>query len=276
MRITILGNGMFGSALTTYLKKIGHQVLIDRIYDSEVIIVSLPSSVVVSKLLELKDKIINQKIVICSKGFASENELLSEVLEKNFKNEIFFLYGPTLANEIKKGEFSGMVLAGGFGKEKLKKELESEVLSIELSDDIVGVQVGATLKNVVIMFIGIIEGIGCGENTQAYVFTKGLGEIKKIGVALGAQIETFLGLSCVGDLTLYSRNRNFGVELGKGKKLNEIIKEMNYNPEGILALKNAKGIVKKLNLKAPLIELLYKIIFEDYPIKNVTKEIINI
>jgi glycerol-3-phosphate dehydrogenase (NAD(P)+) len=276
MKITILGNGAFGSALDTYLKKIGHQILIDEISSSEVIFVSLPSDVVVPKLLELKDKIANQKIIICSKGFASESELLSEALEKKFKNEVFFLYGPTLAEGIEKGELSGMVLAGGPGKEELKKQLESEILSVELSDDVIGVQVGATLKNVVTIFIGIIEGIGCGENTQAYVFTKGLEEIKKIGVALGGKVETFLGLSCVGDLTLRSRNRYFGVELGKGKELNEVVKEMGHNPEGILALKNAKGMAKRFNIEVPLIELLYKIVFEKYPIKNVTKEIINI
>lgn len=273
MRITILGNGAFGSAIVTHLKKLGHEIFINEIKDSEIIFVSLPSHVVVSELLRLKEQITNQKIIICSKGFASENELFSEALEKDFKDKIFFLYGPTLADGIEKGEISGMVLAGGFGKEELKKQLESETLLIELSDDVIGVQVGAALKNVVTIFVGIFEGAGFGENTQAYVFTKGLEEIKKIGIALGGKIETFLGLTCVGDLTLHSRNRHLGIEIGKGGKLDEVIKEMNHNPEGIVALKNAKGMVKKLKLDMPLIELLHKMVFENLPVQEAMKEI---
>lgn len=273
MKITILGNGMFGGAIATYLKKIGHEVISDGIFNSEIIFVSLPSNVVVSELFKLKDQITDQKIIICSKGFASENELFSEALEKDFKDKIFFLYGPTLAEGIEKGEISGMVLAGGFGKEELKKQLESETLLIELSDDVVGVQVGAALKNVVTIFVGIFEGAQYGENTQAYIFTKGLEEIKKIGIALGAKTETFLGLTCVGDLMLHSRNRHLGIEIGKGEKIEDIIKKMNHNPEGLLALKNAKGMTKKLKLEMPLIELLYKIVFENLPVQEAMKEI---
>ena len=82
-----------------------------------------------------------------------------------------------------------------------------------------------------------------------------------------------MGLSCIGDLTLLSRNRRLGIELGKGRKLEDVTIEMKYNPEGIFALKNAKIMIERLNIDAPLIKLLYKIVFENYPIKDILKEI---
>lgn len=273
MKIALLGKGTFGSVFASYLSCRGHDVQIDKIENPQIIFVCVPSYAVVSALLKEKDKIADQKIIICSKGFASEKKLLSEALKEKFKNEIFFLYGPTIAEELEKGELSAMVLAGGEGKEKLKKQIESETLRIELSDDIIGAQVGAALKNVATIFVGIAEGAGYGENTQAYIFTKGVQEIQKIGVALGAEQNTFFGLTCVGDLTLHSRNRYLGIELGKGRNLDDIILEMHYIPEGINALKNAKAMTERLGIDTPLIRLLYSIIFGNYSIQDAIKEI---
>lgn len=271
MKISLLGKGSFGSVLASYLSSRGHDVQIDEVDKSEIIFVCVPSYAVVSALL--KEKITNQKIIICSKGFASGEKLLSEALEEKFKNEIFFLYGPTLAEELEKGELSAMVLAGGDGKKELKKQIESETLRIELSDDIIGAQVGAALKNAVTIFVGIVKGAGYGENTQAYIFTKGIQEIQKIGIALGAEPNTFFGLTCLGDLTLHSRNRYLGIELGKGRNLDDIISEMHYFPEGINALRNAKIMAKRLSVDIPFISLLYSIIFENYSMQDAIKEI---
>jgi glycerol-3-phosphate dehydrogenase (NAD(P)+) len=273
MKITILGKGIFGTAMASYLSKMGHSVSVDTINGSEIIFVCVPSNIVLSSLLNLQKEITNQKIVICSKGFAGEGKFISEVIKEKFKNEIFFLYGPTLAGELEKESLSGMVLAGGKGKDEIKKQIESENLHIELSDDVVGVEVGATLKNIMAILIGIIQGAECGKNTDAFIFTKAVEEIKNIGLKLGARADTFLGLSCVGDLFLSSRNRLLGVELGRGRKLEEIIKETNYTPAGIFALKEAKIMTQKWSIDAPLTELLYKIIFENYPIKEAMKEI---
>jgi glycerol-3-phosphate dehydrogenase (NAD(P)+) len=276
MKTTILGKGMFGSAMSSYLTKRGHSIVFDKIDNSEIIFVCVPSNRVLPALLEVQKEIAGQKIVICSKGFAGEGKFISEVFKEKFKNEIFFLYGPTLAEELEKEVPSGMVLAGGDGKEEIKKEIESENLYIELSNDVIGVEVGAALKNIMAILIGIVEGAGYGQNTSALIFTKAVQEIENIGLKLGGKIDTFLGLSCVGDLYLSSRNRCLGVELGKGKKLEEIIKETNYTPAGVFALKDAKIMIEKSNINAPLIKLLYKIMFENYPIKNAIEEIISI
>ncbi len=275
MKITILGNGTFGSVIASYLTHLGHSVSVDVISDSEIIFVCVTSNLVLSSLLKLQKDITNQKIVICSKGFAGEGKLISQVLKEEFKsgNEIFYLYGPTLAEELEKDVLSGMILAGGKGKDEIKKQIESESLYIELSDDAIGVEISAALKNVMAILIGIAQGAEYGQNTTALVFTKAIQEIKNIGLALGGDTETFLGLSCVGDVFLSSRNRLLGLELGKGGKLEDIIKETNYTPAGVFALKDAKMMIERLNISAPLVELLYKIVFEGYSVREMVKEI---
>lgn len=269
MKISILGYGTFGSAIATRLVLNNHEILEDKVLDSDIIIVSTPSLRVKDALLSHKDQIVNQKIIICSKGLSEEGDLISNVLKKEFPhNSIYFLYGPTLADELSKGEFSAMVLAGGEGKEDLKKQIESKNLKIELSDDIIGVQIGAIMKNVVTIFIGIAEGAGCGQNTQAYILLKGLEEIKKVGVSLGADPDTFTGLTCLGDMFLRSRNRMLGIEIGKGRKVEDIVLEMKHTQEGLMTIKNSKIISQRIGVHLPFVDNLYSIIYENLSIKE--------
>lgn len=275
MKITILGHGIFGSAIATHLSRLGHEIEIDKIDDSKLIFVCVPSFAVLSVLKSNKDDIKDQKIIICSKGFNDDGRLLSDAIKEELPDKkIFFLYGPTIAEEVRQGILSGIVLAGGDGKEEIKKVIESDTLIIELTDDIVGVQVGAAMKNVITIFVGILEGAGCGQNTQAYVFTKGLKEIQRLGVALGADPCTFIGLTCLGDLTLRSRNRLLGVGLGKGRKLEDIVAEMKYTQEGIATIKNSKIISKNIGVELPFVDTLYSIIYEDLSIEEGIRNII--
>lgn len=268
MKISILGSGVFGSAIANYLKELNHEVFINKIEDTEMIFVCVPSFVVVQVLLNNKSLITNQKIIICSKGFNHDGRLLSEAIMDDFSDKnIFFFYGPTVALELEKGVFSGIVLAGGDGKELIKKEIESDNLRIELTDDIVGVQVGAAMKNVITIFVGISEGAGYGENTQAYVLTKGIREIQMLGVKLGARPSTFIGLTCLGDLAIRSsRNHLIGIDIGKGRKLDDIVADMKHTKEGLTIIKNFKIISKKAGVELPFVNILYSIIFEGYSI----------
>lgn len=264
MKISILGYGTFGKAIATCLEINKHEILPDEVEGSEMIFVSTPSFRVKEALCEHRENIKNQKIIICSKGFNEDGDLISTVLEKEFpKNSIYFLYGPTLAEGLINGDLSAMILAGRNDKEEIKKQIESENLKIELSDDVIGVQVGAAMKNVVTIFVGIAEGAGYGQNTQAYIFTKGLQEIQKLGVSLGSQPNTFLGLTCSGDLSLRSRNRLLGIEIGKGKKIEDIlVNKKRYTLEGLSTIKNHKIISHKLCVSLPFVDILYSIIFE--------------
>lgn len=263
MKISILGHGVFGEAITAHLSRLNHDVYIDKIQDSEIIFVCVPSFAVLSVLSGYGDEIKDQKIIICSKGFSSDGRMLSQALSDHFSSRnIFFFYGPTIAEEIKSDVFSGVVLAGGDGKEDIKKQIESKNLIVELTDDIVGVQVGAAMKNVVTIFVGIAEGAGYGQNTQAYILTRGVQEIQRLGVALGADPCTFVGLTCLGDLYVRSRNRLLGVGIGKGRNIDEIISEMNYAQEGITMIKNSKIISEKMGVNLPFVDILRSIIFE--------------
>ncbi len=274
MKITILGHGVFGGAVATHLSRLGHEIEVDKIDGSELIFVCTPSFAVVPVLLKNKDKITNQKIIICSKGFSEDGRLLSEVLKDDFADkDIFFFYGPTIAEEIVAEVFSGVVLAGGEGREEIKKQIESENLIVETTDDIIGVQVGAAMKNVITIFVGVVEGAKYGQNTKGYILTKGLQEIQKLGVALGADANTFMGLSCIGDITLRSRNRTLGVELGKGRKLGDILTEMHYTQEGIASIKNARIIGKRIGMDVPFIDTLHDIIFEELEIDKAIRRI---
>ncbi|HAQ03149.1 hypothetical protein A2467_02680 [Candidatus Nomurabacteria bacterium RIFOXYC2_FULL_36_8] len=275
MKISILGYGTFGQAIATRLIINGHEILINEVKGSDMILVATPSYRVKEALLEHKDFIINQKIIICSKGFNEDGDLISTVLGKEFPhNSIYFLYGPTLAEGLINGDLSAMVLAGGSSKEEVKKQIESQNLKIELSDDVVGVQIGAAMKNVVTIFVGIAEGASYGQNTQAYIFTKGLQEIQKLGVSLGAEPNTFIGLTCSGDLSLRSRNRLLGIEIGKGRKIENIVAKKKYMLEGLATIKNHKNISSKLGVELPFVDILFSIIFEGYSVEEGIRRIV--
>lgn len=271
MKISILGCGLFGSAIKGYLIKRGHIVYEEEIKDAETIFVTVPSYAVLDVLEGKKEEIKKQNIIICSKGFGSNGQLLSVSLEKIFPdNDILFMYGPSLADEINQGLFTSLVLASKSEKKKeLKKEFESENFFIELSDDVVGVQVAGALKNVVTIFIGLVEGAGLGQNLRAFIFTKGVEAILKFGLKLGAQRETFMGLTCLGDLTLDSRNRNLGIMLGQGHKVSDFKQETGYPREGLTTLKIIKDITDDNYFL-----ILYDIIWEGLSVEDGIKRLL--
>jgi len=275
MKISILGYGIFGSAIASRLSLNGHTIIKEEIGDSDAILVAVPSYAVTDVLLSHKSEITNQRIIICSKGFDKNGGLFSVILKREFpNNKIYFLYGPTLAEELQNGVFSIMILAGEEDKEELKKQIELENLKIELSEDIVGVQVGSALKNTVGVFVGLAEGAGFGENTQAFIYSKGLQEIQKIGIYLGAKPNTFLGPTCAGDLFVRSRSRILGIEIGKGRTFEEVSKEMTYPKEGIASLKN----VLKMNndeIDLNFFRLIDSVIFENMKVEEAIRKLAN-
>lgn len=270
MKIAIVGNGSFGSAMGSVLEKKGHIVFMkDHVEESDIVLVATPSYVVRDALSSYKNTIKNQKIIICSKGFDNDGNLLSVGLQKDFpNNQIYFLYGPTIADELREEVLSVMVLAGGEGKDELKKEIESDFLIIKTTDDIIGVQVGSALKNTVGIFIGLVEGACIGRNTEALVYTKGLEEIRKVGTFLGANKDTFFCYTCAGDMFLRSRSRTLGCEIGKGRTFEDVNKELVYPKEGIASL---KGLLKRENeIKVDLsfFKLIHQVVFEKLSVKD--------
>lgn len=314
MQIAILGGGSWGTALAVHLAK-KHYVKVweffeeqaremqeerkcrllpevslpgnifvsslmeEIIPDTELVLLAVPSDKVKSSLEEAKKHLKRQLLVICSKGLGEEGELLTKVVGGMVKNKLFCFYGPTHAEEVCQGKLSGAVLAGkGKKLARIKSVLESEELRVEVSRDLVGVQVGAALKNILAILVGVLDGQGLGDNAKAYVMTKGLEEIKKIGVKMGGKRETFYGLAGLGDVIVtcmsrHSRNRFVGREVGKGRKLEEVTAEMKMVAEGITTVKTAVKLKERLGLELPLISGLYKILFEGEEAGEVLKRI---
>jgi len=186
-----------------------------------------------------------------------------------------FLSGPTFANEIAAGMPSAIVLAGRDPETTVhaQKVLSTDRFRIYTTDDVAGVLVGGAIKNVVAIAAGVSDGLGMGSNARAALITRGLAEITRIGVAMGAQPATFAGLSGMGDLVLTcsgdaSRNRKVGMALGQGKTMAEILGEMRMVAEGVKTTKVAHELAAKLGVAAPITDVMYAVVHEGIPARS--------
>ena len=233
MNISILGGGSWGLALATHLvtknsikmweffadkaedmqktRKSSYlpgAVIADKIRISSdlndvvkfgaIIIIAVPSDKVTATLEQCQEYIQYKPVIICSKGFTANGRLLSEVVDQYVRGQVYCMYGPTIADEVYRFKFTGIVLAGRTANPALKQVLEDQDFKVELSDDIIGVQVASALKNILAIYVGMLDGMGQGENAKAFVITKGLQEIIKLGVVLGAKEETFFSVPIIG------------------------------------------------------------------------------
>ena len=240
----------------------------DVIKFGAIVIVALPSDKVAVTLEKCQELIQYKPVVLCSKGFTNDGRLLSELAKEYVRGEIYCLYGPTNADEIYNFKFSGAVLAGRSKNQSLEQALEDTEFKIELSDDIIGVQVAAALKNILAIYIGMLSGMGQGENAKAYILTKGIREMMEYGCSLGAKEDTFFSIAGIGDLltTCYSeksRNYLFGVQIGKGMSKELILSQMSNIVEGVQTLITVHKVANGNGLELPLFNGLYKIIFEE-------------
>jgi len=238
------------------------------------IIMVVPTHVMRATIKNIKPYLKPDCLLInASKGIENEtlctvHQILQQELDKNHR--FAAISGPTFAKEIAQGLPSALVAAGDTLKtaERVKQIISTPKLKVFTSDDPLGVQIGGALKNVIAISTGICDGMGLGYNPRAALISRGLMEITRIGTAQGARPETFLGLSGIGDLILtctgdLSRNRNVGIKLGKGQKINEITKNMKMVAEGIRTVKSAYELKNKLNIQASVIEETYRVIYED-------------
>lgn len=231
------------------------------IKEATLIFIVVPSDKVEETIEKAKPFITrNQKIIICSKGFGSGQRLLVDCVQELLpNNSVLYLTGPMIAGEIVAGKFCGAVLAGN-GARVVKKILQSKKFSIRISNDIVGLQLGAALKNLFTMFRGTVIGADMGFNSHSWLFNEAMCEIQNIGAKFGADKETFAGLAYLCDLLLPSRNYEFGVRLGQEEKKEDIMVEMRLVPEGLGTLKNALVLARKHRLDVPIIFCLDKIV----------------
>jgi len=225
-------------------------------------------------------------VINASKGLdegslATIDRVYAEILPERIARRATFLSGPTFANEIAAGTPAAIVLAG---RDEATLKLAQEALTslhfrIYRTDDVIGVLIGGALKNVVAIGAGVCDGLGFGSNTRVALMTRGLAEITRIGVALGAHPQTFAGLSGMGDLVLTcsgdaSRNRRVGLALGRGKKMAEILAEMKQVAEGVKTAKVAHELATKLNVEAPIMDVMHAALHEDLPMREAVERLL--
>jgi glycerol-3-phosphate dehydrogenase (NAD(P)+) len=225
-------------------------------------------------------------LVSATKGIENDtlmlmSEILIDVLGPDVKKRSTFLSGPSFAKEVMEGSPTNVVVAGfelELGME-VQRRFATERFRVYSSDDPTGVELGGALKNVIAIAAGACDGLGFGHNTRAALITRGLAEIARIAIAKGANVLTLAGLSGMGDLVLtctaeLSRNRTVGYELGRGKKLEDVLAGLGHVAEGVRTAKAAYQLAQKLDVELPIINEVYRVLFEDKSPKQAVHDVL--
>lgn len=246
---------------------------IQDVFDSDIIFIAVPSFAVRSTLSLLKDKIRPEVILVClSKGFEESTlKLFSDVIKEILPiNKFVILSGPSHAEEIAKEMTTTLVAASENINiaAYIQKIFSTSFIRIYTNIDIIGVQIGAALKNIIALVIGICDGMKLGDNAKAALMTRGLSEISRLGRAAGARPETFSGLSGLGDLivtctSLHSRNKRAGILIGQGLDAKSAIAKIGMTVEGYNCAKCAYDLGLKYNLELPIINEVYNILYKN-------------
>jgi glycerol-3-phosphate dehydrogenase (NAD(P)+) len=225
----------------------------------------------------------NSILVSVAKGIEKKtlktmSQMLQDVFPSIDDNQVGVLSGPSHAEEVSRKIPTAVVAASK--SEETSKSIQTAFMTayfrVYSSTDILGVELGGAFKNVIAIGAGIVDGAGFGDNTKAAIMTRGIAEISRLGLVMGALPETFAGLSGVGDLIVtcmsrYSRNRFVGEQVGSGKKLKDVLKSMDMIAEGVETCRSVLQLARKKEIETPITEEVYKILFEDKdPVKATT------
>jgi glycerol-3-phosphate dehydrogenase (NAD(P)+) len=310
-KITIIGDGGWGTTLAIHLNKKGFQISlwgafkdyvhilkkerenikflpgikipkdieITHSFDvatkgANIIILAVPSQYLRNVLLELKKDIDSKNYIFLSviKGLETKTtKRMSEVIYEILgKVRLAVLSGPTIAKEVVQEVPTAAVVSSSSKSiaEKIQDIIMSDYFRIYTNYDMVGVELGGALKNIIAIACGISDGMGCGANTKAALLTRGLAEITRLGVSLGADKETFWGLSGMGDLVTtcispFSRNRFVGEQIGRGRKPKEILEKMNMVAEGVKTCECAYNLAREKGIEVPITEQVYMVLYKN-------------
>ena len=230
-----------------------------------------------ARLRELADP--GTILVSVSKGIEKDSSLrLSQVIEEEVgdKCPVVVLSGPSHAEEVGRHIATGVVAAADdlAVAEQVQALFMNPRFRVYTSDDKVGTEICAALKNVIALCAGVCDGMGAGDNTKALLMTRGLAEMARLGVALGGKKESFTGLAGTGDLivtccSMHSRNRRCGILIGQGKPVDEAIKEIGAVVEGYYAAANACALASKVGVEMPIAQAAYQVLYEGRPVHGV-------
>lgn len=318
--VAIIGSGSWGVALGIHLAKLGNKVKIwsfleeerdiinnerkckflpgitlpegiwcstdykEVIDGTDFIIHVTPSKFTRNIVKQYKDYVENRPIVICSKGFEQESlKTLDDVILEEIPNaKIAVLSGPSHAEEVSSGQHTLLVCASKHPKimKMVQDTFACDVMRVYTSNDVKGVEIGGALKNIIAFCAGVAVSLGLGDNAFAALLTRGLSEIARLGVELGAQKETFYGLSGLGDLIVtcsseHSRNRKAGKLIGQGKTLEETKNEVGMVIESIDNIDVAYELGNIYNVEMPIVNTVYKVIYEGLDAKEAVTNLMN-
>lgn len=315
MKVSVLGAGTWGTALTILLAENKHEVTIwsalpkeveeldknrskiknlpgailpesvkvtaeleEALKEPELIVMAVASVYVRATAHRIAEKIPQGMIIVnVAKGIEEATlKTLTEVIEDEIPQaEVAVLSGPSHAEEVSR-KIPTTIVAGAKKKQvadKIQDTFMNEFFRVYTSPDVIGIELGGSLKNVIALAAGVLDGAGLGDNTKAALMTRGIAEISRLGMAMGGKYETFAGLSGMGDLMVtctskHSRNRNAGFLIGQGKTAKEAMEEVNQVVEGVLSAKAAYKLGEKFNVELPIVEQVNKVLFEEKPVKE--------
>ncbi|WP_172369410.1 NAD(P)H-dependent glycerol-3-phosphate dehydrogenase [Sporosarcina jiandibaonis] len=260
----------------------------EAVAHGEILIVAVPTNAIRPVCAEINSIITEPKLFVhVSKGIEPHSlkrisELIGEEVAVENRKGIVVLSGPSHAEEVVHRHPTTVTAASTDinAAEEIQDIFMNAYFRVYTNDDIVGVELGAALKNVIALAAGITDGLGYGDNAKAALITRGLAEISRLGVKMGAHPLTFSGLTGLGDLivtctSVHSRNWKAGNMLGQGKKLEDVISGMGMIIEGVRTTKAAHQLASKYDVSMPLTEALYSVLFEDVPPKEAVDQLMN-
>lgn len=214
-------------------------------------------------------------VVSLSKGIENEtlqtmSQVLAEELSAVPRDRIGVLYGPSHAEEVAEGRPTTVVAAAPSMQraKQIQDAFMTRRLRVYVNTDVIGVEIGGSAKNVLAIAAGISDGVGYGDNAKAALVTRGLAEIRRLGLVMGAEAQTFAGLTGIGDLVVtcmsaHSRNRYLGEQIGRGKTLEEVVADMDMVAEGVRTTQSIRDLARRHGIEMPITEAVYAILFDD-------------
>lgn len=257
--------------------------LSEAVKGKNVLVLAVPSSFTRTTAHSMKELVADGQIIVnVAKGIEESTLMtLSQVIEDEIPQaDVAVLSGPSHAEEVGRCIPTTIVVGAKTRKtaEYIQNIFMSDVFRVYTSPDVLGIELGAALKNVVALAAGIADGLGYGDNTKAALITRGIAEISRLGMAMGGKFETFCGLSGMGDLivtcaSMHSRNRRAGILIGQGKTMEEAMAEVKMVVEGVYSAKAAMGLAKKYQVELPIIEQVNKVLFDGKPAAVAVKDL---
>ena len=257
--------------------------LAEAVKEKDILVLAVPSSFTRTTAHSMKELVAKGQILVnVAKGIEESTLMtLSQVIEDEIPQaDVAVLSGPSHAEEVGKCIPTTIVVGAKTKQtaEYIQSVFMSDVFRVYTSPDVLGIELGAALKNVVALAAGIADGLGYGDNTKAALITRGITEIGRLGMEMGGKFETFCGLSGIGDLivtcaSMHSRNRRAGILIGQGKTMEEAMAEVKMVVEGVYSAKAAMALAQKYNVQIPIIEQVNAVLFEGKAADEAVKEL---